>query len=224
MSDHPYLVFFVTSLALLMASVDGTIVNVGLRTMQSELHTNIALLGWTLTGYTLTQTIAMPLAGKLSDEWGRKRLFLGAVLIFTLSSVAAGLAPNVQLLIVFRVFQAIGGGAFLPSATGIVSDAFGEKRGTAIGLFTSIFPLGGIIGPNLGGVPARPHQLALDLLRERADRDPAARAGRLRTPELEDRRRREALRGRDGRELFRCLDARRALRHDGAREQPERDE
>ena len=151
MSEHAYLVFFVTSLALLMASVDGTIVNVGLRTMQSELNTNIALLGWTLTGYTLTQTIAMPLAGKLSDEWGRKRLFLGAVVIFTLSSAAAGLAPSVHLLIVFRVFQAIGGGAFLPSATGIVSDAFGDKRGTAIGLFTSIFPLGGIIGPNLGG-------------------------------------------------------------------------
>jgi EmrB/QacA subfamily drug resistance transporter len=148
---HPYVVFAVTALALLMGSVDGTIVNVGLRTMEAELNTNIALLGWTLTGYTLTQTIIMPLAGKLSDEWGRKRLFLGAVAVFTISSAAAGLAPNVYFLIVFRVLQAIGGGAFLPSATGIVSDAFGERRGTAIGLFTSIFPLGGIIGPNLGG-------------------------------------------------------------------------
>lgn len=150
-AHHPYLVFAVTALALLMAAVDGTIVNVGLRTMESELHTSIALLGWTLTGYTLTQTIVMPLAGKLSDDWGRKRLFLGAVATFTLASAAAGLAPNIYVLIVCRVVQAIGGGAFLPSATGIVSDAFGARRGTAIGLFTSIFPLGGILGPNLGG-------------------------------------------------------------------------
>ena len=71
----------------------------------------------------------LPLAGKLSDDWGRKRLFLGSVALFTLSSMAAGAAPNVGILIVCRVLQAIGGGAFLPSATGIVSDAFGEKRG-----------------------------------------------------------------------------------------------
>src|SRR5207245_2692617 len=107
--------------------------------------------GWSLTAYALTQTIIMPVAGKLSDEWGRKPLFLGSVVLFTLSSMACGLAPNVYFLIFFRVLQAIGGGAFFPSATGIVSDAFGEKRMMALGLFTSIFPLGGILGPNIGG-------------------------------------------------------------------------
>src|SRR5262249_5433291 len=55
-------------------------------------------------------------------------------------------------LIVFRVLQALGGGAFLPSCTGIISDTFQEKRGQAIGLFSSIFPIGGVIGPNIGGV------------------------------------------------------------------------
>ncbi|MCX6022009.1 MAG: DHA2 family efflux MFS transporter permease subunit [Chloroflexi bacterium] len=148
---QPYLIFAIVALALLMSSIDGTIVAVGLPTIMAELNTNLAWIGWTLTSYMLTSTIIMPIAGKMSDEWGRKRLFLGAVALFTLSSMACGLAPNVYWLIIFRVLQAIGGGAFLPSATGIVSDAFGDRRMTALGLFTSVFPLGGILGPNLGG-------------------------------------------------------------------------
>ena len=117
----------------------------------STLKTNLALVGWTLTGYQFAQSIIMPIAGKLSDEWGRKKLFLGAVALFTISSMAAGLAPNIYVLVAFRVLQGIGGGTFLPSATGIVNDAFGSRRAQAIGLFGSIFPIGGIIGPNIGG-------------------------------------------------------------------------
>lgn len=151
-TKHPFLVFGVVSLALLMSSIDATIVAVGLPTMMTELHTNLIWIGWTLTGYSLAMTVVMPIAGKLSDEWGRKRLFLGATLLFTLSSMAVGVSSNVYLVIVFRVIQALGGGIFLPSATGIVSDAFGRRRMAAIGLFTSIFPLGGVLGPNIGGV------------------------------------------------------------------------
>jgi EmrB/QacA subfamily drug resistance transporter len=150
-SRQAYLVFAVVGLALLMASIDSTIVAVGLPTLLTDLKTNLALVGWTLTGYQFAQSIVMPIAGKLSDEWGRKRLFLGAVGLFTVSSIAAGLAPNIYVLILFRILQGIGGGTFLPSATGIVSDAFGDRRAQAIGLFGSIFPIGGIIGPNLGG-------------------------------------------------------------------------
>ncbi|MBI2909218.1 MAG: DHA2 family efflux MFS transporter permease subunit [Chloroflexi bacterium] len=144
-------VFGVVALALMMAAIDMTIVAVALPKMLVELQTNLAWIGWTLTGYQLALTIVMPLAGKLSDDWGRKRLFLGAAVLFTLTSAATGMASSVHLLIVFRILQAVGGGTFLPSATGIVSDAFGSRRGTAIGLFTSIFPLGGVFGPNIGG-------------------------------------------------------------------------
>ena len=135
-----------------MSSIDGTIVSVGLDAMQVDLTTTLALVGWTLTAYMLTQTVVMPMAGKISDDWGRKRLFLGSIALFTASSIAAGLAPNIYWLIVFRVVQAIGGGVFMPCAVGIVGDTFGERRHTWIGLFTAIFPLGGIIGPNIGGV------------------------------------------------------------------------
>lgn len=145
-------IFIVVSLALLMSSIDSTIVAVGLPDMMSGLHTNLVWIGWVITAYSLMQTIIMPMAGKLSDDFGRKNLFLACVVLFTGSSMLCAVAPNVYLLIFFRVLQAIGGGAFMPSAAGIVSDVFGAKnRGTAIGLFTSVFPIGGIIGPNLGG-------------------------------------------------------------------------
>jgi len=146
-----YFTFAIVALAILMASIDSTIVAVSLPTILSDLQTNLAWVGWTITGYQFSQSIIMPIAGKLSDDWGRKRLFLAAVILFTISSVAAGLAPNIFALIIFRIIQGIGGGAFLPSATGIISDAFGERRAPAIGLFGSIFAIGCILGPNIGG-------------------------------------------------------------------------
>lgn len=147
-----HVIFGVVALALLMSSIDSTIVAVALPAMRADLHTSITLAGWTITAYQLGTLLVMPLAGKLSDELGRKRVFLAAVGLFTASSFLCGLAPNVYVLIACRLLQAIGGGAVLPSCTGIVADTFAERRGQAIGLFSSIFPIGGIIGPNLGGV------------------------------------------------------------------------
>ncbi len=143
--------FLIVSLGLLMASIDMTVVSVSLPAIMRDLKTNLAWSSWIMTGAQLSQGIMMPIIGKLSDDSGRKRLFLIAVGIFTLSSLAAGFAPNIYLLIIFRVCQGLSGGAFLPSATGIISDAFGPRRATYIGLFASIFPIGGIIGPNVGG-------------------------------------------------------------------------
>jgi EmrB/QacA subfamily drug resistance transporter len=143
--------FVIVSLALLMASIDMSVVSVSLPAIMLDLKTNLAWASWIMTGSQLSQGIVMPIIGKLSDDWGRKRLFLIAVGIFTVSSLAAGLSTNIYMLIIFRVCEGLSGGAFLPSATGIISDAFGNRRATYIGLFASIFPIGGIIGPNLGG-------------------------------------------------------------------------
>ncbi|MDO8669904.1 MAG: MFS transporter [Dehalococcoidia bacterium] len=146
-----YIVFGVIAAAFLLSSINGTIVAVALPTMLIELHTSLAWVGWTLTGFMLAQSVVMPVAGKLSDDWGARRVFLGSVALFTFSSILAGFAPNVYVLIVARMLQALGTGAMLPSATSIVSDTFGERRSTAIGLFTTIFPLGGVLGPSVGG-------------------------------------------------------------------------
>ncbi|HZV52859.1 MAG TPA: MFS transporter [Candidatus Dormibacteraeota bacterium] len=146
-----YLVFGASSVALLMSSIDATIVATALPTMTRELATSITWSSWAVTAYLLGQTVAMPLAGKLSDSLGRRRMFLAYVATFTLASLACGLALNVYVLIVFRFIQALGGGGFMPSAMGVVSDNFGRDRDRAIGLFSSVFPLGAMLGPALGG-------------------------------------------------------------------------
>ena len=147
-----YLTFAVCSVALLMSAIDSTIVATALRTLTRELHTSIAWSSWAITAYLLGQTVAMPLTGRLSDSWGRRRAFLAFVGIFTGASLASGLAGSVFLLIGFRFVQALGGGGFMPSASGAVADVFGRDRERAIGLFSGVFPLGAVIGPALGGV------------------------------------------------------------------------
>src|SRR6266849_2663687 len=148
---RPYLFFGLAAVSLLMFSIDSTVVSVALPNMQADLQTSLVWLGWTLTGYMLTFTAVMPLAGKLSESFGRMRLFIVCVFLFTLGSLLCGLAPNIYVLIGCRVIQALGGGGFLPIAAGIVAREFPTNRNRMIGMFSSIFPLGGIIGPNLGG-------------------------------------------------------------------------
>jgi EmrB/QacA subfamily drug resistance transporter len=150
--DRRKLVFGIVSIGLFMASIDQTIVATALPAIEHELHTGINWSGWTITIYALGQVIAMPMAGKISDMYGRKKVFLISAAIFTVSSLCCGFAGNMVLLLLPRFIQALGGGAFMPSATGIVSDHFGRERDRAVGMFTSILPIGGIIGPILGGL------------------------------------------------------------------------
>ena len=147
-----YVVFTIVSLALMMASVDQTIVATALPSLQHDLHAQVNWSSWTLTIYALGQILVMPLAGKLGDQYGRKKIFLGAAVLFTTASLCCGFASSIYMLIVLRGLQSIGGGAFMPTATGIVSQQFGRERDRAVGLFSSVFPLGGIIGPVLGGL------------------------------------------------------------------------
>jgi EmrB/QacA subfamily drug resistance transporter len=150
--DRRKLIFTIVSIGLFMASIDQTIVATALPAIEKELHATLNWTGWTISIYALGQVIAMPMAGKISDMYGRKKVFMISAAVFTISSLCCGFAPNIAVLLIARLIQALGGGAFMPSATGIVSDHFGEERDRAVGMFTSIFPIGGIIGPILGGV------------------------------------------------------------------------
>jgi len=96
--------------------------------------------------------VAVPITGKLSERYGRRRVFLASVAVFTLSSLLCGLATNIYALIALRVIQAAGGAGFTPSATGIIVDHFGSARDRAVSLFGSIFPIGAMIGPIFGGL------------------------------------------------------------------------
>jgi EmrB/QacA subfamily drug resistance transporter len=146
-----YLVFSVVSLALLLSSISSSAVSVAFPVIISDLKTSLVMAGWILTAYQLVQTIVMPLGGKLSEVFSRRAAFIAYTLLFSVGSILCALAPNIYLLIGARVIQAIGGGGFMPCAAGIVSDEFPEARQRFIGLFSSIFPIGAIIGPNLGG-------------------------------------------------------------------------
>jgi EmrB/QacA subfamily drug resistance transporter len=146
-----YLIFVTAALGLLMYSIDSTVVAVAFPNFIKDFGTNVLWGAWTISIYLIAITTVMPLAGNLSDSLGRKKVFLTSLILFTASSLACGLAPNIYFLVGFRFLQGIGGASFLPTASGIVSDYFPENRERAIGLFTSIFPIGGIVGPNLGG-------------------------------------------------------------------------
>jgi EmrB/QacA subfamily drug resistance transporter len=145
-------VFAIVSIALLMTSVDQTIVATALPSIQRDLDAQVNWSSWTITVYALGQVLVMPLAGKFGDQYGRKRVFLSAVVLFTVASLCCAMADNIYLLIALRAMQSVGGGFFMPSATGIVADIFGKDRDRAVGLFSSIFPIGGIVGPLLGGL------------------------------------------------------------------------
>src|SRR3954471_12960793 len=149
--ERRWIFFGLASLSMLMFSIDFTIVGVAFRTLVDDFDTTLSLAGWTMTGFALAQTSALPLVGKLGEQFGQLRVFVVCVVLFTVGSLLCGLAPNIYVLIAFRVLQAIGGAGFMPSATAIVAREFPENRSKLIGLFASIIPLGGIIGPNLGG-------------------------------------------------------------------------
>jgi EmrB/QacA subfamily drug resistance transporter len=146
------LVFTTVSLALLMMSIDSTIVATALHAIEHGLGASINWAGWTITAYLLGFTLMLPITSKLSDRYGRRRVFLWSVIVFTLASLCCGFASDIYMLIALRGIQAAGGAGFTPSATGIVVDHFGDARDRAVGLFGSIFPTGAMIGPIFGGL------------------------------------------------------------------------
>jgi len=151
-SVSPRSIFFIVASIMSMGAIDQTIVSTALPTLRTDLHAPINWSSWTITIYQLGQVIAMPITGRVSDQFGRKRVFIVAIVVFISASLACGLSTNIYELVFFRAIQALGGGAFMPSATGIVADTYGKNRDRAIGMFTSIVPIGSMLGPVIGGV------------------------------------------------------------------------
>lgn len=147
-----HFIFFICAIALFMASIDSTIVATALPRIGVALHSRINWLGWTITIYSLGQIVMLPLAGRIGDLVGRKKLFVICAVLFTASSVACGLSTSIYMLVPLRLVQSLGGGGFLPSTSGIVADHFGHERDRALGLFSSIFSMGAVAGPIFGGL------------------------------------------------------------------------
>lgn len=144
-------VLVIIFLVLLLSAINSTIIATALPDIQRDLGTDLNWTGWVITAYMLMSVNVMPLLGRISDEWGRKRVFLFCLALFTLSSWLCAVSPNIYWLIAFRFLQAVGGGGLVPSVYGIAGDYFLEERARVIGMFTSIYSLGCIIGPVIGG-------------------------------------------------------------------------
>ena len=167
--------------------------------------TDLRKASWIINGYLLVYVVTMPLAGRLTDLWGARRLFLAALTVFTIGSLLAGAGPDLDQLIAARLVQAVGGGAIIPVATAAASHLFeGPARPRALGVIGALTFLGMAAGPFVGaavletihpetalanmGIVGRPaagdHRagVALGLLRQRPDRDlrPGHRLGRQR--------------------------------------------
>jgi EmrB/QacA subfamily drug resistance transporter len=139
-------------LGLLLAALDQTIVATALPRIVGDLH-GLNHLSWVVTAYLLTSTVTVPLYGKLSDLYGRKRLFLVSISIFLAGSALCGAAQSMDQLIVFRGLQGIGAGGLIPLTFAVVGDLFSPReRGRYQGLTGAVWAVAAVAGPLLGGV------------------------------------------------------------------------
>ncbi|MFI2352630.1 DHA2 family efflux MFS transporter permease subunit [Streptomyces sp. NPDC019443] len=138
-------------LGMLLAALDQTIVSTALPTIVSDLG-GMDHLSWVVTAYLLASTAATPLWGKLGDQYGRKKLFQAAIVIFLIASALCGVAQNMPQLIGFRALQGLGGGGLMVLSMAIVGDIVSPReRGRYQGLFGAVFGTTSILGPLLGG-------------------------------------------------------------------------
>lgn len=137
--------------SLFLVALDQTIISTALGRIVEDFH-SFSSLSWIVTAYLLTTTITVPIAGKLSDLFGRRLMLLVGVAIFGAGSLLSGMAGDVNQLILFRALQGIGGGIITANAFTIIGDLFAAReRGKWQGLFGAVFGLSSLVGPFLGG-------------------------------------------------------------------------
>lgn len=138
--------------ATFMSAIEGTIVSTAMPTIVGDLH-GVNLMNWVISIFLLTNAIFTPIYGKLSDIFGRKRVFIIGIIIFLIGSMLSGLAHSMTTLIIWRALQGIGAGSIMPVSNTIIADIYSlEKRAKVMGLNGSAWGIASIIAPLLGGL------------------------------------------------------------------------
>src|SRR5947207_14102674 len=149
---HKYLIAFAVVLAALVQVIDSSIVNVALPDMMGNLGASLDEVAWVSTGYILASVIVIPMTGWLGSMFGRKRYFVGSIVLFTLASFFCGASHSLATLIFWRIVQGVGGGALMTVSQAVLFEAFPrEEAGMAMALFGLGVMVGPTIGPTLGG-------------------------------------------------------------------------
>ncbi len=139
-------------LASLLEIIDSSIVNVAIPSMMGNLGATLEDISWVVTGYIIANAIVLPIASWLGSQIGRRKYYISAILVFTATSVACGLAPNLSTLIAFRILQGLAGGALLPTSQALLQEQFPrELAGTASAIYGMSVMIGPTLGPTLGG-------------------------------------------------------------------------
>jgi EmrB/QacA subfamily drug resistance transporter len=141
------------ALGMFMALLDATIVNIAVPAIITDLGTSITQVSWVLNAYNIGLVVLFLSMGRIADRYGKKRIFVAGLVIFTLFSLACGFAPNIGFLIAFRVGQAVGAAGMVPVSLAIMLGVFPRSQhGMAVGLWGALGSIAAALGPGLGGV------------------------------------------------------------------------
>jgi DHA2 family methylenomycin A resistance protein-like MFS transporter len=149
----PWIVLLAVSPGIFLALADATAMSIAVPMMIRRLESSVIAVSWVMNGYNLVLTVLFLTCGRLADRFGHKRLFTGGLALFTAASVGCALSGTVHMLIVFRVAQAVGAAAVIPTSLAILLASFpGSRQGLGAGLFGAVSTMAAALGPVVGGV------------------------------------------------------------------------